>query len=218
MIPPIHLQPIELASAHHGDERPATVGVVIHSTRGGKGAGWELLSTVNYLLRNDRDVSAHAVVGRTGVWFQLVNPALVAYHAREMNDSHLSIELEQGQPTDPFTDEQYTVAAFIVRDWAHRFGFVVSAETVVGHDATAPGRRDGKSDPGGRFDLPHFLALCDDPRLALDERFRPYASAQYGDLLDAANSLHGIARFADERRRVGLTIAHNLVNELARVR
>lgn len=216
MIPPVHLQPIEISSAHYGGERPATVGVVIHSTRGGRGAGWELLSTVNHLLYNPLEVSAHAVVGRSGVWWQLVHPALSAYHARELNTSHLSIELEQGVATDDYTDEQYTVAAYIVRDWAERYGFAVGAETVVGHDQTSPGRRDGKTDPGPRFDWAHFLALCHDSRLALDERFRPYASETYGDLLDAANTLYGIARFANQRNQAGLLLLDQARAELGR--
>jgi N-acetyl-anhydromuramyl-L-alanine amidase AmpD len=193
VIPPIHLQPVTVDSPNHDAKRATTAGVVIHSTRGGQVPGEELAATIAWFLRPSSNASSHIVIGRTGALWGFVPAALVAWHARELNQSYLGIEFEQGLPGDQFTHEQYIIGAYVVRDWSRAFGFPINRQTIVGHDETAPGRRDGKSDPGRMFDWDRFLALCQDVRLALDERFRPAATLEYGDLLDVANNLAGIA-------------------------
>lgn len=214
MIPPIHLQPIPIQAASYGEPRGTTLGVVVHATRGRQLPGLELLSTLNWFRDPRSGVSAHAVVGRTGLYVRMLHPGWVAYHAREYNQAWLSLEFEQGFPTERFTDEQIIVGAYVVRAWAEEYGFAVNRSTIVGHDEIAPGKREGKTDPGPEFDWPRFLDLCEHPEHALDEKFQPYASPVFGDMLDVANSLLGIARLNDDQRAAGYALAQRLVEVL----
>lgn len=216
MIPPVQFEPALLPSPNYGGDRARTLGVVVHSTRGGQPTGVEELATCQWFLQPRSQTSAHGLVGRSGHWWQFVPSPWIAWHARELNETHLGLEFEQGTESDTYTDAQYVIGAYIVREWAERYQFPIDRATIVGHDGTEPGRRDGKTDPGPRFDWGRFIGLCHDVRLALPEQFRPYASAQYGDLLDAANSLLGVARFADARNRAGLALLDQARAALAR--
>jgi N-acetyl-anhydromuramyl-L-alanine amidase AmpD len=147
--------------------RARTIGVVIHTTRGGGRPETEFSSTIAWFQNPDAQVSAHLVVGHTPFdeVARCVHDDDVAWHCREANATHLGIEICQAQPTDPLTDFQYRAAAEACRLWATKYGFPLARVTsqntpgLVGHEDTEAGKRDHKSDPGPAFDWPRFLKL-----------------------------------------------------------
>jgi len=174
-------------SPHYGGPRPATVGVVIHSTRGGAAYGTEFRATLNWFANPASLVSAHAVVSRTGEVAYPVAADLIAWHAREHNQSWLGIEFEQPTLHDDFPVEQLLAGAAVVRDWCAQYGLPVDREHLRGHEEMPAGRADGKTDPGPEFPWDRFLALVQgevaeepagDPVLA-------YIDAVYGNLREA---------------------------------
>ena len=147
--------------------RARTLGVFIHSTRGGTRRDTEYSSTVNWFQNPDAQVSAHLVIGLPP--FEQVARCVhdddIAWHAREANQTHLSIELCQPTITDPITDFQYRAAAEACRLWAAKYHFPTTRSMsivtpgIIGHEDSEPGKRDHKSDPGPAFDWAKFLAL-----------------------------------------------------------
>lgn len=149
--------------------RPTTRGVVIHTTRGGASSvETEYVATLNWFTNPDAGVSAHLVIGagRFSEACRSVHDAEVAHHAREHNATHLGLEIVQQTPATPIADFSYRAAAEACRKWAATYGFplrrVMDARQpgLIGHEDTAAGKRDGKTDPGPLFDWPRFLALC----------------------------------------------------------
>ena len=148
--------------------RAHTIGVVIHTTRGGTSSVEnEYTSTINWFQNPAAQVSAHLVVGG-GTFAEVcrsVHDDDVAWHCREANATHLGIEIAQAQPTSPISDFQYVAAADACKKWSQKYGFplvrVMSQNTpgLVGHEDTEAGKRDGKTDPGQMFDWARFMRL-----------------------------------------------------------
>jgi hypothetical protein len=150
------------SSPNHGGVRPQTLGIVIHSTRGGSAnAQTEFDSTVTWFNSLASQVSAHAVVGPNGQIAWPVDPANIAWHARSWNDTHLGIELAQphlGTALDPTIVD---AAAKIVAEWVKTYDIPVVWDVNKGlaeHWEIPPGVAEGKTDIQGPFDRADFLA------------------------------------------------------------
>lgn len=107
----------------------------------------------------DLNVSAHALIRRTGEIIQFVNFDQRAWHAGQScyqgrnrcNDFSIGIELE-GTDQDPYELIQYqTLVAMSAALISHYPA--LTADRIVGHNTIAAGR---KTDPGQGFDWPFF--------------------------------------------------------------
>jgi N-acetyl-anhydromuramyl-L-alanine amidase AmpD len=155
----------ERISPNRQGRRAETVGVVIHSTRGGTAdAETDYRATINWFLNPASEVSAHMVVGPSRVC-RMVPDDEVAWHAGENNHTHLGMEIAQTRVDAPYSDSQYRAAAAVVRGWCERYGIPmehVGSQTqrgLIGHQETEQGRRVGKSDPGPTFNWDYFMRL-----------------------------------------------------------
>lgn len=148
-----------LLSPNHGGTRPLTLGVIIHSTRGGQAYGTEYQATLNWFANPASGVSAHAVIGRDGQIDFPVASDLEAWHAREYNRTWLGVEFEQPTITDSYTEAQYATGGGLLAAWAAEYGFPVDRLRVLGHSEISPGIADGKSDPGPTFDFDRLIAI-----------------------------------------------------------
>src|SRR5262245_36192830 len=148
--------------------RRATRGVVIHTTRGGRDGATELYATTRWFQNPSAQVSAHLIVGnpQPEQVVRSVHDDDLAWHCREANATHLSVEICQGRDGDPISDFAYRLAAEACREWSRNYGFPLERRTtiaepgLVGHEDTEPGKRDGKTDPGGAFDWEVFLSYA----------------------------------------------------------
>lgn len=149
--------------------------VIIHATRSGKSMNpTEFRGTLNY-MRQPGTTSSQWVISRAGIKARVVNNNRQAWHAQEDNDNSWGIELEQGDEQDGFTEVQMVALAEVCRD-DYMAGFGVPAVHAkstgepgfIGHQETIQGKRNGKSDPGSRFDWDYFLRLLQPPEKAED--------------------------------------------------
>jgi len=153
-----------LQSPNHGGPRSQTRGVVLHSTRSGA-TGTDALSqeydrTISWFMQPGAEASAHRVIGYVpGQHAQLVADDNIAWHAGDLNEAWLGIEFCQPRPEDPYSQWQIETGAAVVAEWLRQYGLEPSAATIVRHQDTEQGRREGKSDPGDRFPLGAFVDL-----------------------------------------------------------
>ncbi len=150
----------------------STKTVIIHGTRSGKSMNpSEFIGTLNYMSRYGT-TSSHLVIGREANQTARVVPDdLRAHHAAEDNDNAWGIEVCQGVESDGFTDAQYEQLRLAGLHYMKEFGVPArharsSTEPgFIGHEETAQGKRDGKSDPGRLFDWDRFiLSLREEPK------------------------------------------------------
>lgn len=149
-----------------GRPTPPTL-IVIHSTRGKALTPMsEYEATVNYCARPNAhsNTCPHYVVGPTACC-RMVHDADTAWHARYLNPRSLGIEVAQSYHSTPFTETEYALTAKIVARWCHELDIPpvhVDDEDLpgfLGHDETAQGRGEKKSDPGYRWDWTYFGVL-----------------------------------------------------------
>ena len=104
-------------------------------------------------------VSSHRVIGiLEGQHAQLVSDDLIAFHAEEMNSHWLAIELAQPTIDNKFTDWQYDTATSVVKQWSAKYNFPPNRLCILGHEETAQGIRNHKSDPGYKWDWNRWLS------------------------------------------------------------
>lgn len=109
----------------------------------------------------DLNVSAHALIRRTGETIQFVNFDQRAWHAGQScyqgrnrcNDFSIGIELE-GTDQDPYELIQYQTLVAMSAALISYYP-ALTADRIVGHNTIAAGR---KTDPGQGFDWPFFQA------------------------------------------------------------
>jgi N-acetyl-anhydromuramyl-L-alanine amidase AmpD len=150
--------------ANYGPNRARTIGVVLHTTRGGGAPEDEYDATVAWFQNPAAGVSAHLVVGSPAPdrVARCVHDEHTAWHATDANADHLGIEICQSHDGDPISDFAYEAAAEACREWSKKYGFPLvrsrSREVpgLVGHEDL----QAEKSDPGWAFDWDRFLALC----------------------------------------------------------
>lgn len=152
--------------------KPVGLGVVIHATRSGVSNNPnELQGTINWFLRRDVGLSAHWVVGPNGEKVRMVPDTMQAIHAGEHNATHWGIEVCQGVESDGFAEAQYEALEDICIGYVEDFGVPVihvldsSQKGFIGHEETAQGIRQGKSDPGRLFDWTKFISSLTIPEV-----------------------------------------------------
>lgn len=158
----------------HGGVRPVTRGIVIHATRGPTypEPGEALVDTLDreyhvavaYMLNPANEVSPHFCVGPRIVC-RMVHDDNVAWHAQQHNQTHLGIEVAQPSYQPEFVEFEYLATAEICAHWCLKYAIppvrVMDSDLagIIGHEQTDQGRRDGKTDPGWRWDWPKFMFL-----------------------------------------------------------
>lgn len=143
--------------------------VIIHCTRSGRIPlnPTEFDGTLNY-MQTPGTTSSHWVIARDGRKARVVPDDQQAWHAAEDNDNAWGIELEQAVESDGFTDAQLASLVLVCRGYVEDFGVDVwhaTSSTIsgfIGHQETAQGKRDGKSDPGRLFNWDWFIASLED--------------------------------------------------------
>lgn len=105
-------------------------------------------STIGHFLSPTAGVSAHYIIDRDGLLYQMVDEKDTAYHAGDfpINLRSIGIEHVGGPAYDGFTDEQYATSHDLVSELAERFGFLVSSFTVFGHRDVVPTQCPGVLD------------------------------------------------------------------------
>lgn len=164
---------------------PATTRtVLIHATRSGTSQNpSEYIGTRNF-MRRPGTTSSQLVIGREPSQTARVVPdEQQAWHAQEDNDNTWGIELCQGIEADGFTDAQ--MAQLVA---AGKHYMTLGVPTVhatsstqpgfIGHQETAQGRRNGKSDPGRLFDWDWFLAALQEEEMQYRDH-RPFVFADW---------------------------------------
>lgn len=143
-----------------GIRRKTTQGVVLHATHGNAATvEQEFQATLNWFRSPASQVSAHAVIAWDGTIAYCVSDELEAWHSRELNGSHLGVELAKPRLESPLSDAQYRGLAWLLNRWAAKYGFPLDDTHLPEHRETAPGKRDGKLDIGGPFDRKTLMAL-----------------------------------------------------------
>ena len=149
---------INSPSPNHGSSRIATLGVIIHSTRGSADYGDEFDGTLNWFNNPLSESSAHIVLGYDGRRARCVEDGLAAWHAGSYNNYHyLSAELEQPNLGDPISDLQYAGLREQLREWSKKYDFPLVWPFIIEHKDTAQGIEAVKSDVGYPFDMQRLL-------------------------------------------------------------
>lgn len=173
-------------SPNHGGPRARTLGVFIHSTRGGavgpngsKPTSGDALiavlekeyqNTLNYVdSPNASQVGPTWVVGPKRA-ARCITDANICWCQTIDNDEFLSIEVVQPAYLPPFVEFQYKAAAEICARYAKKYGVPirnigkvytpsVQVPGIIGHDQSRAGYSRGKTDPGYRWDWNKFIQL-----------------------------------------------------------
>ena len=112
------------------------------------------------LINNSSNVSAHYLISRKGIIFNLLCPKYKAWHAGKskwknnvnINDYSIGIELE-GSDDDIYSDLQYEMLIKITNEIINEYP-LLDKKSIIGHSDVSPGR---KVDPGSKFDWNRFL-------------------------------------------------------------
>ena len=143
--------------------------LVVHSTRSGVSANtWsdarELQATLNWFGKSHSRASAHWVISATEQ-VRVVLDENRAWHAVEHSDAMFGIELTQPLTNTPYEEGHYAGLVKVCRELypdippIHVLNSRNGMEGYTGHEDTAQGHRDGKSDPGDPFDWDKFLRM-----------------------------------------------------------
>lgn len=148
--------------------------VVVHSTRGGASSSLlELQATLNWFAKPDT-ASAHLVIAFDGTIYRCVDDDKQAWHARELNAHSWGIELVQPFIENPFSPAQYASLNAALTHYHDNYGVPLTVVKepaltgVTGHEFTAPGHRDGKTDPGPEFDWSKIGAPVEEPATSVE--------------------------------------------------
>ncbi len=185
-------------SPNHGGPRAKTLGVFIHSTRGGTDSlESDYQATVRYCARvNSSQVGPHFVVGPAEVT-RMIHDEDTCWCQTVDNPRFLSIEVAQPRKSTPFSDFQYEAAADICARLSIEYGFpavriprqttpTVEVPGIIGHEDSRAGWERGKTDPGPMWDWSGFIARVaekvaeltePDPWEGVDARLRAWCEA-----------------------------------------
>jgi len=154
-----------MASPNFDERRPNYV--VIHQTTSDSAE-----KALRTLTDSQRKVSAHYLIGRNGVVYQLVDERVRAWHAGEswwgglsdLNSASIGIELDNNGE-EPFSDTQVFALLGLLGDL--RLRYLIPPENFIGHADIAPRR---KVDPSRYFPwktlAEHGFGLwCEKPEL-----------------------------------------------------
>lgn len=157
-------------------------GVMIHSTRGGRSAGDDGPGTERWGNHPDNPgafwdglvyESGQQVRGCPGKYTlqPLWSAGFGSAGTWSAQDYYFQLELAQGRAEDPFTEEELTSAAQWVAELARIHGFTIQRinyldqvgdppRGICSHEASANGKRLGKSDPGPMFPWDRFIEMA----------------------------------------------------------
>jgi len=137
----------------------------IHSTRSGQPMpprthDLEMQSTTNWFSSANSSASSHLVISPTEI-VRVVEDDQPSWHAKEHSWQAWAIEVTQPQIDTPYEEGHYRLLAEAVRHYmalgvplvhlpSLEWGDIEGG--IIGHEESAQGIRDGKSDPGSRFD------------------------------------------------------------------
>lgn len=157
-------QPVVRDVPVRGEPRPAPVRqIVIHATGGPdcdpsrRFRGGSLDGIVGHFQRNQKRISIHYIIGRTGEVVRMVPESRVAFHARGHNADSIGIELvNDGDGRDPFSEPQLEALIVLVRDLLARHRLDTTAlkshAELDDSELVCGGRRlKRKVDPGATF-------------------------------------------------------------------
>ena len=145
-----------------GRSRPITR-ILIHATRGGTASPEiERQATLNWFTNPTSKASAHAVIAVDGTIYRCVADENTAWHAGEENPDTLGVELVQARVESPFTQAQYTSLVRLVKDWCEKWLIPKDRSHILGHEETAQGIEQGKTDPGPQFKWLMFMRMLEE--------------------------------------------------------
>ena len=163
---------------NHGDGWPngRPMACFIHATRSGQpsrkslaGHVKEMTSTINWFKSPASRASTNLIISPTEI-VRMVSDNDYGWHAVEHSAWAYSIETTQALPTDPFLDGHYELLAKACREYV-KMGvppvylphYSNGMEGFTGHEDSEQGVRDGKSDPGIKFDWPRLMRMIQEP-------------------------------------------------------
>ena len=151
-----------------GRSRPITR-ILIHATRGGTAPPEiERQATLNWFANPTSQASAHAVIAVDGTIYRCVADENTAWHAGDKdpalneNPGSLGVELVQARIESPFTQAQYTSLVWLVKDWCEKWLIPKDRSHILGHEETAQGIEQGKTDPGPQFKWLMFMRMLEE--------------------------------------------------------
>ena len=160
-----------VASKNFDQRRPNFV--IIHHT-----GSDTIEQAIRTLTDPVREVSAHYLVGRDGIIYQLVDERARAWHAgksqwgsdTDLNSSSLGIELDNNG-REPFSDAQITALIALLDDIKRRYDIPTS--NFLGHSDIAPERKTDPSRyfPWKRLSERGFGLWCDSSPVELPSSF-----------------------------------------------
>lgn len=151
-----------------GEELPNKL--FIHATRSGqpmppRDHDTEMLSTTNWFSSTASNASSHLVISPTET-VRMVEDGNTSWHAREHSHQAWAIETTQPNWDNPYEDGHYARLAEAVVHYMALGVKLVHLQTlewgdikggIIGHEDSAQGVRDGKSDPGALFSYQRLL-------------------------------------------------------------
>ena len=159
-------------------ERPNKL--FIHSTRStiaGRSHDLETQSTINWFSSTNSKASSHLIISPTEI-VRVVEDEHPAWHAREHSWQAWAVEVTQPTIDTPYEGGHYRLLAEAVRHYmglgvplVHlpSLGWGDIAGGIIGHEESAQGLRDGKSDPGPQFDWRKLFGYVSDGSVGSDE-------------------------------------------------
>lgn len=165
---PVQSVPKNYSSPNTDGKRKETKLIVLHGTRGGfSNLYTEWIKSFEYLCSPDSKVSVHAIVGVNEVGYPIPLDS-IAWHARELNDYSIGVELVQPFKNYVIPTKVLDLAARVVADICTKYNIPVQWDLDNGiceHFETIPGIREGKTDIGN-LDHNSFLNLVNKYRLS----------------------------------------------------
>jgi hypothetical protein len=182
--------------------------VMIHSTRSGRSDfthAQELEATLRWFSNRDSQASAHWVVSPEEA-VRVVADENRAWTAGQHNGYAHQIELTQPLTTTPYENGHYRLLSAVVEPYILEGvpilfvgDYTNGKKGFTGHEDSAHGRLNGKSDPGDLFDWARFIAMLREE----DEMPDPQARAAIEVLIESANLQQGQIDFL-----AGIAVAH----------
>lgn len=162
---------LDLAGVNHGGLRKSTLALILHSTRGNaKTVEAEYAGSRAYCARvNERQSGPNLMVGPASVT-RFCSDDTEAWHATINNPVAYGIEIAQATRTTLFTAYQTRTTATLCAELCYKYDVPILHMTqnhngqltergIYGHEDTAAGTADGKSDPGPMWHWPTFIPM-----------------------------------------------------------
>lgn len=120
----------------------------------------ELQATLNWFANPAAEASAHAVIAYDGTLVEVVDPDLIAWHARAASSRYLGAELVQCRRGDHISDEQLRTLAWWLEQMEARYHFALDLAHLPEHKDIPEGVAVGKSDVGPDYSYARLAAIA----------------------------------------------------------